>query len=194
MANEYVSKVVLSSGETLIDLTSDTLDAAHLLTGYTAHDKSGAPITGTCDFDSNTGDDTATAAEILAGKTAHARSTKLTGTMANKGSVTGTISTKAGTYTIPQGYHDGGGKVGISANEQAKIIAGNIKSGVEILGVTGTYSGEEITAQSKNVTPSFTAQTVQPDTGYDYLAAVTVNAIPVVYADNAAGGQTVTIG
>ena len=151
MANEYVSKVVLSSGETLIDLTSDTLDAAHLLTGYTAHDKSGAPITGT-------------------------------------------ISSKSGTYTIPQGYHDGGGKVSISTAEQAKIIAGNIKSGVEILGVTGTYSGEEITAQSKNVTPSFTAQTVQPDTGYDYLAAVTVNAIPVVYADNAAGGQTVTIG
>ena len=194
MANQYVSKVVLSSGETLIDLTSDTLDAAHLLTGYTAHDKSGAPITGTCDFDSNTGDDTATAAEILAGKTAHARSTKLTGTMANKGSVTGTISSKSGTYTIPQGYHDGGGKVSISTAEQAKIIAGNIKSGVEILGVTGTYSGEEITAQSKIVTPSFTAQTVQPDTGYDYLAAVTVNAIPVVYADNAAGGQTVTIG
>ena len=118
----------------------------------------------------------------------------MTGTMANKGSVTGTISSKSGTYTIPQGYHDGGGKVSISTAEQAKIIAGNIKSGVEILGVTGTYSGEEITAQSKNVTPSFTAQTVQPDTGYDYLAAVTVNAIPVVYADNAAGGQTVTIG
>ena len=133
-------------------------------------------------------------AEILAGKTAHARSTKLTGTMANKGSVTGTISSKSGTYTIPQGYHDGGGKVGISTAEQAKIIAGNIKSGVEILGVTGSYSGEEITAQSKNVTPSFTSQTVQPDTGYDYLAAVTVAAIPVVYADNAAGGQTVTIG
>lgn len=194
MANQYVSKVVLSSGETLIDLTSDTLDAAHLLTGYTGHDKSGAPITGTCSYDSDTGDDTATAAEILSGKTAHARSTKLTGTMANKGSVTGTISSKSGTYTIPQGYHDGGGGVSISETEQAKITAGNIKSGVEILGVTGSYSGESISAQSKSTTPTFETQTIQPDTGYDYLAAVTVAAIPVVYADNSAGGQTVTIG
>ena len=194
MANEYVSKVVLSSGETLIDLTGDTLDAAHLLTGYTGHDKSGAPITGTCSYDADTSDDTATASEILATKTAHARGTSLTGTMANNGSVSGTISTKAGTYTVPQGYHDGGGSVGISSTEQAKIIAGNIKSGVSILGVTGSYSGESISAQSKNVTPSFTQQTIQPDANYDYLATVTVEAIPVTYTDNSAGGQTVTIG
>ena len=103
MANEYVSKVVLSSGETLIDLTGDTLDAAHLLTGYTGHDKSGAPITGNCSYDADTSDDTATASEILATKTAHARGTSLTGTMTNNGSVSGTISTKAGTYTVPQG-------------------------------------------------------------------------------------------
>ena len=31
MANEYVNKVVLSSGETLIDLSGDTVDAAHVL-------------------------------------------------------------------------------------------------------------------------------------------------------------------
>jgi hypothetical protein len=194
MANEYVSKVVLSNGTTLIDLTGDTVTASDLLSGVTAHGKDGAPITGSCTYDSDTSDDTAAVSEILAGKTAHARGAQLTGTMTNNGSVSGTISTKAGQYTVPQGFHDGSGSVQIATSEQAKIIAGNIKAGVEILGVTGTYSGEAITAQSKSATPSWSQQTIQPDTGYDYLSAVTVAAISITYADNSAGGQTVTIG
>ena len=194
MANEYVNKVVLSSGETLIDLSGDTADAAHVLKGSTFHDKSGAPKTGTCEFDSDTSDDTVATAEILVGKTAHARGVKITGTMPNNGAVSGSIATKDGQYTVPQGFHDGGGKVGIASAEKAKLIPGNIKSGVEVLGVTGSYGGESINAQTKSVTPSFTQQVVQPDDSYDYLSAVTVAAIPVAYADNAAGGRTVTIG
>lgn len=194
MPNTYNNKVVLADGTVLIDLTADTVDASHLLAGYTAHDASGAPITGSNTFDSDTSDDTLTVSEALTGKTFHARGTAYTGTMPNNGAVSGTISTKAGTYTVPQGYHDGSGTVGISSTEQAKIIAGNIKSGVQILGVTGTYSGEAITAQTKSATPTFSSQTIQPDSGYDYLSAVTVAAIAVVYADNAAGGKTVTIG
>ena len=194
MANEYVNKVVLSSGETLIDLSGDTADAAHVLKGSTFHDKSGAPKTGTCEFDSDTSDDTVATAEILVGKTAHARGVKITGTMPNNGAVSGSIATKDGQYTVPQGFHDGSGKVGIASAEKAKLIPGNIKSGVEVLGVTGTYGGKSINAQTKSVTPSFTQQVVQPDDSYDYLLAVTVAAIPVAYADNAAGGRTVTIG
>lgn len=194
MANQYKNKVVLGDGTVLIDLTADTVDAAHLLEGYTAHAASGAPVTGTCAFDSDTSEDTLTVAEALNGKTFHARGTAYTGTMPNNGGVTGTISTKAGQYTIPQGYHDGSGKVGISSTEQAKIIAGNIKSGVQILGVTGSYSGESVTAQTKNVTPALTAQTILPDSGYDYLSQVNVAAIPITYTDNSAGGVTVTIG
>lgn len=195
MPNTYNSKVVLASGEVLIDLTSDTVDAAHLLDGYTAHGKDGAPITGACTFDSDTSEDTAAVGEILAGKTAHARGTQLTGTMPNRGGVTGTISTKAQEYTIPQGYHDGSGKVSIAATEQAKIIAENIRQGITILGVEGTMSGQEdMNAQAKTVTPTFSAQVISPDTGYNCLSQVTVNAITVTYSDNAAGGKTVTIG
>lgn len=176
-------------------MTADTITAADLASGKTAHDKSGAPITGTNTFDSDTSDDTATAAEILATKTAHARGTALTGTMPNNGAVSGTISTLDSDYTVPQGYHDGSGKVAISATEKAKIVAGNIRQGVTILGVQGTMSGsEDVNAQSKTVTPTASSQTVTPDTGYNYLAQVTVNAIPYSESDNSAGGVTVTIG
>lgn len=184
---------VIYGGNTLIDLTADTITASDLAEGVTAHDKSGAVITGTNTYDSDTSDDTAAVAEILSGKTAHARGALLTGTMPNRGSVTGTISTKDGEYTIQQGYHDGSGKVSISSTEQAKIIASNIKAGIQILGVTGDYSGESVNVQAKTATPSTTAQTILPDAGYDYLSQVTVNAISYVETPNSAGGVTVTI-
>lgn len=188
---------VIYGGTTLIDLTSDTATADKVLSGYTFHDKSGTVVDGACEFDADTSDATAGAAEILATKTAYVNGVKITGTMPNRGAVTGTITTKAGQYTIPQGYHDGSGKVGISSTEQAKIVATNIRQGVTILGVEGSMSGQEdVKAQSKTVTPSKTAQTVTPDTaqGYNYLSQVTVNAIPYVETDNAAGGKTATIG
>ena len=195
MANEYVSKVVLSNGTTLIDLTGDTVTASDVLSGVTTHGKDGAPITGTCTYDSDTSDDTAAVSEILSGKTAHARGALLTGTMANNGAQTGSITTKAQQVTIAQGYHDGSGKVSIASAEQAKIIATNIREGITILGVQGTMSGSEgVVAQAKSATPSWSQQVISPDTGYTHLSQVTVAAIPIAYSDNAAGGQTVTIG
>lgn len=191
MAN-YINKLVVGN-EVKFDLTSDTVTAEKLLSGFTAHDKSGAPVTGTCTYDADTQDATVAVAEILEGKTAYARGAKLTGTMPNKGAVSGTIATKEA-YTIPMGFHDGSGTVSIDATESAKIVAGNIKSGVTILGVEGTFSGESVTAQTKSVTPTMSVQTVLPDEGYDYLSQVSVAAIPVNYSDNAAGGQTCTIG
>ena len=188
------SKVVYG-GEVLIDLTADTVKADKLLKGYTAHGADGETVTGTCTFDANTQDATATDAEILFGKTAYNKGAKITGKMPNNGEVNGKISKKDGTFTIPQGYHDGSGKVQIDATEQAKIIPGNIRDGVSILGVTGAMSGSEgIKAQSKSVTPSPQEQTVLPDSGYTHLSQVTVAAIPYAESNNSAGGVTVTIG
>lgn len=193
MSNKYVNKVVYGSN-VLMDLTGDTVTADKVLSGFTTHDKSGAPITGTCTFDVNSTDATVAVAEILDGKTAYARGAKLVGTMPNKGSVNGTISTKAEQFTIPTGFHDGSGKVSIDATEQSKIIEANIKEGVTILGVTGTLApASGVKAQSKTVTPGMESLSVQPDVGYDYLATVTVNAIPYTESDNSAGGKTVTI-
>lgn len=188
-----INKVIYGN-DTLIDLTADTITPSDLASGVTAHDASGAIITGTSTKDSDTSDDTALVGEILSGKTAHARGTLLTGTMPNNGSVSGTITTKAQEYSVPQGYHDGSGKVKIDTTEQAKIIEGNIKAGVQILGVTGTYTGEGVTAQTKSATPYTTAQTILPDAGYDYLAEVDIAAIAYVETPNAAGGVTATIG
>ena len=195
MANSYNNKVVLASGEVLIDLTGDTVDAAHVLNGYTFHDKSGAPVTGTCTYDSDTSDDTAAVGEILSGKTAHARGALLTGTMPNNGAQMGSIITKTQEVIIAQGYHDGSGKVSISADEQAKLVPNNIREGITILGVEGTMSGSEsVVAQARTVTPKFTQQVISPEDGYTHLSQVTVQPITVSYSDNSAGGKTVTIG
>ena len=189
-----ISKVVYG-GKTLIDLTADTLTKDKLLKGYTAHGADGEPIEGVCEFDANTQDATATAAEILSGKAAYNKGNKLIGTMPNNGAVAGAINTKDGLYTVPQGYHDGSGKVGIDVTEQAKLNPANIRAGVTILGVAGEMSGtEDANPQAKEVTPSAVEQVVLPDEGYNYLSQVTVKAIPYVESDNSAGGKTVTIG
>lgn len=185
---------IIFGDRVLIDLTGDSVTPDKLLEGITAHGKDGEPIEGACSFDSDTQDATAVVAEVLKGKTAYARGAKLTGTMPDNGSVAGEIATKDGQYTVPLGFHDGGGKVGISAAEKAKIIANNIKQGVTILGVAGAYSGAAVKAQAKTATPKTTQQVIQPDSGYDYLSGVTVAAIPYAESQNTAGGTTVTIG
>lgn len=188
---------LIYGGVVKFDLTADTVEPSSLLVGATAHDKAGELIEGTCDFDVNSSDADVAVAEILYGKTAYARGTKLTGTMPNIGKQSNvTISTKAGTVTIAQGYHDGSAKVSISTTEQNKIIAGNIKNGVTILGVQGTYTGEstEKPQANKNVTPTTSQQVITPDIAYTCLSQVTVAAIPYSEASNSAGGTTITIG
>ena len=192
MAN-YINKLVVGN-EVKFDLTGDTVAPNTLLTGTTAHDKTGAQITGTCSYDSDTSDATVAVAEILKDKTAYARGAKIVGTMPNNGAKNYTIS-NLNDQTIAMGFYDGSGKISFDSTEKAKIIPANIKNGVSILGVQGTMTGQEsITVQSKTITPTFTAQTILPDDGYDYLSQVVVSAIPMTESENTAGGLTLTIG
>ena len=167
-----------------------------MLSGKYFHLASGVRTQGTCAYDADTSDATAQAAEILSTKTAYVNGSKITGSMANVGTQTSTITTKAQTVTISTGYHDGSGTVKINTTEQAKIIAGNIKNGVSILGVQGTYTGSElIKATTGSGTPSDSSQTILPSSSgnYDYFTQFTIAAIPYTEVLNSAGGYTATI-
>lgn len=193
MAEEKLINKVIWGDKVLVDLTADTVSEDMLAQGITSHDKTGAIITGTSTKDSDTSDATLLVSEAAKDKIFYANGARCVGTAPLNGGINKTISEKEQEVSIPVGYHDGSGKVSIDSTEQEKIIPANIKQGITMLGVEGSYSGEGMNLQSKTVTPSKTMQTVQPDAGYDALSSVTVNAIPYTETENSAGGTTVTI-
>ena len=95
------------------------------------------------------------------------------------GSYGPTMQTKVTTPTafptvinVDSGYD---GMTKVTVNAPSNLSSGNIKNGVSIAGVTGTYTGESPSSQSKSVAPSSFPLTVRPDSGYNYLTQVTVN-------------------
>lgn len=195
MADNIINKVVYGN-RVLIDLTADTVTPADVINSKKFHGADGAVKTGTCDFDVKSAGVTAQQGEVLTGKTFAKDGSVLTGSMPNRGAQTGSIATKDQEITIQNGYHDGSGKIGIDTTEKAKIIAGNIKNGVTVLGVLGTYTGSElIKATTGSATPAVAAQTVLPsDVGdFDYFTQFNVAAIPYEETQNSAGGYTATI-
>ena len=79
-------------------------------------------------------DATATTADVLSGETVYIDGGKATGQMPNNGDTSGTISTKAGTVTIPAGYTSGGT---VSLDGVSECVMTNIAYGHTILGVAG---------------------------------------------------------
>ena len=191
--NQYVNKVVYD-GDTLIDLTSDTAVATDVLSGKYFHLASGQRVQGSCTYDSNTTDANAAAGEILSGKTAYVNKVKVTGSMTNNGSNNVTVTSKSGT-TIPAGYYDGSGKAVIDSTSATNLVAGNIKYGVEILGITGELTPEsQITVGAASATPTSSQQVITAASlNYDYITQVTIAAIPYTETDNQQGGKTVVI-
>lgn len=107
---------------------------------------------GTAEFFDTTGA-TATTTHILTGKSAYGASGLINGSMADNGAVSGTISTKAGTVAIPEGYTSGG-SVSIASAQQSLLVSGNIKSGVTILGVSGSSMVIDTTLNSGGASAS----------------------------------------
>lgn len=91
--------------------------------------------------------------------------------------ITPTTSQQVITPTSPRNGITQATVAAVDHTIDANIIAGNIKSGVEILGVEGTYSGAVINNQNKNVTPSTSAQEITADNGYTGLGTVNVSAV-----------------
>ena len=193
MANEFNSKVVLSNGDVLIDLTQDDVRPEHVQKDIYFHDKSGKRQQGTNTKTVDASSATAEAAEVLVGRTFGKGNEMQTGTMPDNSGRNIEISSLGGT-PIPKGYSDGSGTAKLADAEVAKLIAGNIKEGVTILGVVGDYGADDISSQSKTVTPTFEKQIINPDEGFTFLSSVEVEAIKVDRKDNEAGGVTVTIG
>ena len=94
-----------------------------------------------------TGDANAAAADLLTGKTAFNASGSVSGSMANNGSTSGTISTKSGTVTIPAGYTTGG-TVSILASAVADLTANTLLSGNTVLGIAGAVTLPSISQDS----------------------------------------------
>lgn len=97
--------------------------------------------TATSSGGTDTSDATVNASDVLADKIAYGASGRIVGSMKNNGSQIINVSSANTSYTISKGYHDGSGSVKISSSETSKLIASNIKRGITILGVTGSYQG-----------------------------------------------------
>ena len=90
---------------------------------------------GTAKFYDTAGADIS-AGDVLSGKTAYGASGSINGSMANNGSTSGTISTKAGTVSIPAGYTTGG-TVSLLSSAVTDLVSANLLTGKTVLGVQG---------------------------------------------------------
>lgn len=101
---------------------------------------------------SGTQDATASTGDILSGKSAYAQGSKINGAMANRGAVSHSLGIN-GSYTIPQGYHNGSGRVTQSV---PTIGAQTITPGTSAKTIAaGRYlSGQQTIAGDSNLIPA----------------------------------------
>lgn len=194
MANQFNNKAVLKTGEVIFDLTQDDVKQENVDAGIWFHDKTGERKKGTSTKTVDASGATAEASEVLFDRTFGKGSELQKGTMPDNSGKDVVITNKDGT-SIPVGYSDGSGKARLSDSDIAKLIPGNIKEGVTILGIEGNFGTDDFSAISKEITPTFSEQTFNPaDDGVSFYSSVKVNAISVTRQDNEFGGVTVTIG
>lgn len=138
MANRIIDDVNLKNIANAIRNKKGT--ANQMLPSQMANEISSIKTT-TSSGGTDTSDATVNASDVLADKIAYGASGRIVGSMKNNGSQTINVSSVNTSYTISKGYHDGSGSVQISSTEASKLIASNIKKGITILGVTGSYQG-----------------------------------------------------
>lgn len=159
MADKNVNQVIVN-GETIVDLTTDTVTAADMPKGVTAHDKTGAQITGTADDKLTTYNPAPIRLTVLGQTSIGIKATATSACHLSKGASV-SITTDAEDW-------------GTAATSD--VVKGKTFTSQNGIKIAGTYEppATEPTLQSKTVTPSVSQQVIKPDTGYDGLSQVTV--------------------
>lgn len=180
-----VNKVVYDD-KTLIDLTGDTVTPAKMLSGTTAHDKSGAVVTGTIPIktSSNLSASGATVS-VPAGYYA---------SDASKSVATGEATTPATTITEnPSIWINSAGKITASVSGTKSVTPtvseGYVSSGTEgTITVNGYATKQLATWPARTITPSTSSQIAVP-AGYYTTGDITVEAIPDYFVNPAASAE-----
>ena len=182
-----VNKVVYNN-TTLIDLTGDTVDASKVLSGYTAHDKSGKAITGTIA--------TKTSSNLSASGATVTVPAGYYASQATKSVATGKAQTPATTITsAPTISIDASGKI-TASNSKTQSVTPTVTAGYVSSGTAGTItvSGsntKQLTVQSaKTVTPSTSNQTAVASGVYT-TGAITVKGDSNLVAGNILKGKSI---
>lgn len=174
---------------TASDSTSAT--AAQIFKGKTAY-VDGNKITGTF----TTSNLTATASDILNGKTAYVNGSTITGTYKVASNVTVgssdlTFSTSEGsTYVVSPGTGNNA-MAAVTIEKPSNLVASNIKSGVTIAGIQGTYNNQK-PEETKTVTLALSSgdQVVNPTSG-KVMTKVTITKPSTLLARNIKAGVTI---
>ena len=122
---------------------------ANIKKGVTILGQTGTCEAGTTTSGTDTTDATASASDIRSGKTAYVNGRKLTGTIPNQAAQTITPGTTD--KTISSGKYLSGTQ---TIKGDSKLVASNIKSGISIFGVTGTYTGSSSGSSSGSGLPN----------------------------------------
>lgn len=122
---------------------------ANIKKGVTILGQTGTCEAGTTTSGTDTTDATASASDIRSGKTAYVNGRKLTGTIPNQAAQTITPGTTD--KTIASGKYLSGTQ---TIKGDSKLVASNIKSGISIFGVTGTYTGSSSGSSSGSGLPN----------------------------------------
>ena len=175
-SNQNLNKSVQKYLYTNIELNAEFADVANVI-GLTAdkilEGNTILGIVGTASTGINTSDATATVKDILAGKTAYVDGEKLEGTMTNNGDLIITPSTDEQDHSA--GYYNSIQVRPVTSSVDTNIKAENIKSGISILGVSGSLI--ELNGHELEVTPATVQKVIEPEENYNAITRVTVEAV-----------------